>query len=375
MFLHIFRYRLKILLYDKGTMFWTLAFPVLLATLFHLAFGQLGAQERFQAIDVAVVDSGNDAAFLSVVESLSTGDERLLNLHLATRDAALELLAAGEVKGIIETGEEMSLTVSQSGIQQSILKTFLNNYTQTVSAVSRIATKRPELLTMLSSLAAEDAVFLVEQPISRAAPNNLVIPFFSLLAMTCLMGGFLGMNEVNAVQANLSTQAMRMSVTPVHKLRTFLAGLSAALVVQFMKLMLFLAFLVFVLSIDFGGRLALVLVAVFLCTLLGISFGAFVTSLVKGGEGLKTGILIAVSLAGAHLAGMSSPEVKYLIEHAVPPLALLNPASLITDAFYTLYYFDTLSRFTVNALGIIAFTALFAGATYFVMRRQRYVSL
>jgi ABC-2 type transport system permease protein len=375
MFLHIFRYRLKILLYDKGTMFWTLAFPVLLATLFHLAFGQLGAQERFQAIDVAVVDSGNDAAFLSVVESLSTGDERLLNLHLATRDAALELLAAGEVKGIIETGEEMSLTVSQSGIQQSILKTFLNNYTQTVSAVSRIATKRPELLTMLSSLAAEDAVFLVEQPISRAAPNNLVIPFFSLLAMTCLMGGFLGMNEVNAVQANLSAQAMRMSVTPVHKLRTFLAGLSAALVVQFMKLMLFLAFLVFVLPIDFGGRLALVLVAVFLCTLLGISFGAFVTSLVKGGEGLKTGILIAVSLAGAHLAGMSSPEVKYLIEHAVPPLAFLNPASLITDAFYTLYYFDTLSRFTVNALGIIAFTALFAGATYFVMRRQRYVSL
>jgi ABC-2 type transport system permease protein len=117
------------------------------------------------------------------------------------------------------------------------------------------------------------------------------------------------------------------------------------------------------------------LVAVFLCTLLGISFGAFVTSLVKGGEGLKTGILIAVSLAGAHLAGMSSPEVKYLIEHAVPPLAFLNPASLITDAFYTLYYFDTLSRFTVNALGIIAFTALFAGATYFVMRRQRYVSL
>jgi ABC-2 type transport system permease protein len=375
MFLHIFGYRLKILLYDKGTMFWTLAFPVLLATLFHLAFGQLGAQETFKAIDVAVVDSGNDAAFLSVVQSLSTGDERLFNLSLTTKEAALGLLATGEVKGIIETGAEMSLTVSQSGIQQSILQTFLNNYTQTLSAVSRIGAKRPELLTTLSSLAAEHAVFLVEQPISRAAPKNLVIPFFSLLAMTCLMGGFLGMNEVNAVQANLSAQAMRLSVTPVHKLRTFLAGLSAALVVQFAKLMLFLAFLVYILSIDFGDRLALVLVAVFLCTLLGLACGAFVTSLVKGTESLKTGILIAVSVIGSHLAGMSSPEIKYLVEKYVPPLAWLNPASLVTDTFYTLYYFDTLSRFSQSVAGVIAFTALFAGATYFVIRRQRYVSL
>lgn len=375
MFWHIFKYRLKILLFDKGTMFWTLAFPVLLATLFHLAFAQLGARETFQAIDVAVVDSGNDAAFLSAMESLSAGDDRLFNLRLTSKEAALGLLATGEVKGIIETGREISLTVSQSGIQQSILKTFLNNYTQTVSAVSRIAAKRPELLARLSALAAEDADFLIEQPISRGAPNNLVIPFFSLLAMTCLMGGFLGMNEVNAIQANLSTQAMRMSVTPVHKLRTFLAGLSAALVVQFAKLVLFLAFLVFILSIDFGDRLALVLVAVFLCTLLGLACGAFVTSLVKGTESLKIGILIAVSVIGSHLAGMSSPEIKYLVEKYVPPLAWLNPASLITDTFYTLYYFDTLSRFSQSVVGVIAFTALFAGATYFVIRRQRYVSL
>jgi len=375
MFFHIFRYRLKIILYDKSTMFWTLLFPILLATLFYMAFSRLGAQETFQAIDTAVVDSGEDEDFISLLKSLSAGEERLFNLHLITREDALALLAAGKVQGIIETGEEMALTVSRPGIEQSILKTFVDNYAQTASAVNRIAAQKPESLAMLPALLAEDALFLEERPISRAEPDNLLILYFSLLAMTCLFGGFVGMTEVNAIQANLSGQAARINFAPAHKLKMFLSGISAALVIQFTKLLLFLAYLVFVLSIDFGERTGLIVAALFLCTLLGISFGAFVTSLVKGGERLKEGILLTVSIAGAHLAGMSHAGLKYMIETAVPPLAFINPASLITDTFYALYYFDTYGRFIENTVWLAAFTAVFAGATYFVIRRQKYVSL
>ena len=375
MFYHIFRYRLKILLFDKSTMFWTLLFPILLATLFHLAFGQLGAQETFRAIDTAVVDSGKAEDFISLVKSLSTGDERLFNLQLTTKEEALNLLAAGEVQGIIETGDQITLTVSRPGIKQSILKTFIDNYAQTVSAVNRIAAQRAQSLAMLPALLAKDSIFLEERPISRANPDMMVIYFYALLAMTCLFGGYLGMSEVNAIQANLSGQAARMNFAPVHKLKVFMSGIAAALGLQFAKLLLFLAYLVFVLSIDFGERTGLILLTLFLCALLGISFGAFVTSLVKGSEGLKGGILITVSIAGAHLAGMSYPGLKHLIESAVPPLAYINPGSIMTDAFYALYYFDTYGRFFGSVSAMIIFTALFAGATYLVIRRQKYVSL
>ena len=375
MFKHIFKYRLKILLFDKTTMFWTLLFPILLATLFHMAFGQLGAEGTFRAIDTAVVDSGEDEDFITLVKSLSAGEERLFNLHLTTKEDALALLAAGKVQGIIETGEEMALTVNQPGIKQSILKTFVNNYVQTASAVNRITAQRPQSLAMLPALLAEDSLFLEERPITRAEPDDLLIFFFSLLAMTCLFGGFVGMTEVNAIQANLSGQAARMNFAPVHKLKLFLSGISAAFVLQFAKLLLFLAYLVFALSIDFGGRTGLIVAALFLCALLGISFGAFITSLVKGGEGLKNGILITTSILGAHLSGMSYPEIKYIVETVAPPLAFINPARWMTDAFYALYYFDTYGRFTENVVGMVIFTAVFAGATYFVIRRRKYASL
>jgi ABC-2 type transport system permease protein len=228
---------------------------------------------------------------------------------------------------------------------------------------------------MLPALLAADALFLEERPISRAEPDNFIIYFFSLLAMTCLFGGFVGMTEVNAIQANLSGQAARMNFAPVHKLKMFLSGISAALIVQFVKLLLFLAYLVFVLPVDFGERTGLIVLSLFLCALLGISFGAFVTSLVKGGEGLKTGILISVGIAGAHLSGMSHAGLKYIIESAAPPLAFINPARWITDAFYALYYFDTYGRFIESIAGMVIFTAVFAGATYFVIRRRKYVSL
>ena len=375
MFKHIFKYRLKILLFDKSTMFWTLLFPILLATLFHMAFGQLGAQETFRAIDTAVVDSGHDEDFISLVKSLSTGEERLFNLQLTTKEEALALLAEGKVQGIIETGDKMKLTVKQPGLEQSILKTFVDNYAQTASAVNRIAAQRPQSLAMLPALLAADAVFLEERPVSRAEPDNFIIYYFSLLAMTCLFGGFVGMTEVNAIQANLSGQAARINFAPVHKLKMFLSGISAALIVQFTKLLLFLAYLVFVLPIDFGERTGLIVLTIFLCALLGISFGAFVTSLVKGGEGLKTGILITVGIAGAHLSGMSYPGLKYIIETAVPPLAFINPARWMTDAFYALYYFDSYGRFFGSITAMIVFTAVFAGATYFVIRRRKYASL
>ena len=119
----------------------------------------------------------------------------------------------------------------------------------------------------------------------------------------------------------------------------------------------------------------MILLTLFLCTLLGISFGSFVTSMVKGSEGLKTGILIAVSIVASHLSGMSYPELKYLIETAAPPLAFINPASLMTDAFYALYYFDTYGRFIGSAAAMSLFTAVFAGATYLVIRRRKYASL
>lgn len=59
MFAHVFRYRMKCFLGDRVTLFWTMVFPILLSTLFLMAFSNFGKATSFAGIKVAVVN--NDA--------------------------------------------------------------------------------------------------------------------------------------------------------------------------------------------------------------------------------------------------------------------------------------------------------------------------
>lgn len=56
MFIHFFKYQLKTLLRNRTVIFWTLVFPIILATFFNLAFSNLTSSENFDAVDVALVE-------------------------------------------------------------------------------------------------------------------------------------------------------------------------------------------------------------------------------------------------------------------------------------------------------------------------------
>ena len=57
MFLHNFKYSLKTLFRNKTLIFWTFAFPIILGTLFNLAFKDIEKNEMLEIIDIAVVDN------------------------------------------------------------------------------------------------------------------------------------------------------------------------------------------------------------------------------------------------------------------------------------------------------------------------------
>ena len=84
MFAHIFKYRMKCLLKDKETMFWTLLFPLALGIFFNLAFSGIGKGETFQTIPVAVVDNEeyrNDTVFQTILQEVSSRIP-LFHLHV-----------------------------------------------------------------------------------------------------------------------------------------------------------------------------------------------------------------------------------------------------------------------------------------------------
>ena len=83
-FAHCFRYYFLICIRDHSQLFWCLAFPVLLSTLFYFAFGNLTRSEKFYAIPVAIVIQGNipsDSAnpFRKGIDSLSSSSDPFLS--------------------------------------------------------------------------------------------------------------------------------------------------------------------------------------------------------------------------------------------------------------------------------------------------------
>ena len=376
---HIFITRLKCLLRDRQTIFWTLMFPLILATFFNMAFANLNSNEVFHPIDIAVVnDAGyqQNQDFKSVLDGVSTGSSRMFNLTATTKQKADELLNDGKIKGYITVGSEIGLTVTDSGLSQSIVKSFLDRYKKTSSVVKSIIRQNPSAVQsgLLDDLG-DQKEYTQEVSGNSAEPNNVLNYFYSLIAMACLYGGFFGMKEVTDIQANISDRAARVNIAPVHKLKIFLVSMCSSLLVHFTELLILLAYLRFALNIDFGSKAGFVLLTTFAGSVAGISLGALVSALVPKSEGLKVAILLAVSMTGSFLAGMMYQDIKYIVAQNVPILSYLNPVNLLTDAFYSLYYYDTFTRYALN-MGILSgFILVFCAVSYFIIRRQKYASL
>jgi ABC-2 type transport system permease protein len=162
---------------------------------------------------------------------------------------------------------------------------------------------------------------------------------------------------------------------PTHKLKLVMASIAAAVSVQIAEIAVLLAYLNFILKISFGSQIGYIALTCLIGTITGVTFGTCVSSVIKKSEGLKVGILIGLSMLMSFLSGMMFHDIKYIISTKAPLLAYLNPANLITDCFYSLYYYDTHTKFFTDIALLSGFAAVFSIITYLVLRRQKYASL
>lgn len=377
MFFHIFKYRLKKLLRTKEMIFWTLAFPLMLAFFFNLAFANLDSSEGFEPIDVAFVSEKDAQAsfFKDVIHDVSQGEDRLFNLSEVSLEKAQALLKDGAIKGYMKENMTMELYVKESGFSQNIMRLFLDNLNQTSAVVNQVMMENPEAMEAIINSLSNPREYIQEVQTSTALPSQILNYFYSLIAMSCMYGAFFGSDEVTDIQANISDRAARINLAPIHKMKAFLASSLASYLILVINMLILLLFLRFVLNIDFGARALLVVLTTLIGSLVGITFGSFISSLIKKGENIKVSIIVAVSMTGSFLAGMMYAQMKYIVQANVPLLSYLNPVNLITDSFYSLYYFESLNRYFLNIGILLIMACIFSFGTYLVLRRRKYASI
>ena len=193
--------------------------------------------------------------------------------------------------------------------------------------------------------------------------------------MMCMYGGIFGLTAINNCLANMSSKGKIISVSPNKKSTIILSSTIGSYAVSLVGLAVLMAFLTFVIKVDFGENLLLIILLSMVGDLAGIALGVVIASIFRVSEGAKTGITIAVTMFFSVFSGMMGVTLKYVIDKNVPIINLINPNNLITDGFYSLYYYDTLDRYFRDIIYLIIFIIICLLISFVSLRREKYDSI
>lgn len=372
----------KKLLRSKANTFWILCFPIVLGTLFNIAFSNLAASEDMEAIPVAVIckEDNNGAILKESIETVAKGKDAMLKPTYCDEKKAKKLLKNKDVTGILYSGNVVRLSVSANmtteSINQSILQAFVNEYNMYQDSITKIAINHPENLH--KALRNLDSVSDYNKEVSLSKKQDADVYaqyFFNLLAMACLFTSSGGVLIATENQGNLSELGMRKCLSPTHKLKSIIGELFATTTYEFALNFIGFLYVAYVLKVDIASRLPLAILTTFMGCLTGVTLGFFIGCIGHKGKDFKQGMVFAVVMPLCFFSGLMIGNMKIIIQNNIPILNKINPATIITDSFYSLSIYESLDRYFVNILSLLIYISLFTIAGFFMTRRKKYASL
>ena len=203
------KYRIITIYMERQVAFWSLLFPIILGTLFSLAFGNIG--KDIDTINTAIVredNSQNAKTFEKYLKAIEQSESQIIKIKIMSEKEAVKCLKKKSVYGIFYAKESPELTVTDSGMQSSILRELLNEYDQNVQLYKNIASEHPEnIAEIINDISYYN--MSKEVGISGKEVDGVVQYYLALIAMACLFGGYVGYTIGIQLQAYVNKIAIR----------------------------------------------------------------------------------------------------------------------------------------------------------------------
>lgn len=384
----LFLTRLKVLLRRKSTLFWVFLFPLLLATAEYFAFGNFIHSTPIDTISIGIVEQKTPEVLETIFKEAKLEEDKYLYEVKAytSLETASRALEEDEIKQYIYEKEDkieivakangMELNITNSIIEQAkiieitIKEAYQNYYQELALGNHPEPVNEQEIILNLT----KEISYFKNNSTNKTA-NFYTFYFYSLMAMSCLYAALFGVSIIQDVRADRSSLGIRISSSVASKGKIMLSYFSASCFLQILSATVLCLYFIFVLNIGLGENIGLILLTLILGGFAGISIGMLIGTLVQGGEAKAEGIVTAVTLSLSCLSGLMSVDVKHLVDKYLPFINYINPASLISNSLYALYYYDTYTSYLVYSLILICFSVLAIGIVIFKMRGEKYASL
>ena len=380
---------------NTSSLFWVLAFPVILAALMLGIMGNLQDGYTAEAQHFAIVSDANWKASLGADELVSSlskkpkagSDETqlLIPTTVASRDEANARLDSQKDIGYLYAGSDgrvnmvlsdreaaniQSDSTASEGITVSILSASLVSFNQANAARSTLASPNIRILVQSGGQTYTKQIRLTHIHPSMTAPY-----FFAVLAMACLIGASTAAELIARTQPNLSALGARRASSPSPKWRQAAGAFLASWLFSAVSLLVAYIFVRTVCGVQTGGRDPIALIAIAVGTFMATAFGSMMGAIPKLSTETKVGLVIGIDCtlsAFIGLYGSLAMDLNNAIQEHAPIFHLLNPVKQVSNLFYDIVYYDSLAPFarTCGILAIMA--AVFLAICGLLLRKQRY---
>ena len=371
MFFHNFKYCIKIMIKGKVTLFWTLIFPIALATFMYMAMGNLMEKaEMFKDVKVAIVEQETDnSLMLTTLFSSIKGEngEALIEPEVMDEQEAQTALSNDEVCAVIYSGD-CHMDTRDENYKTSTVKNILDQYLQNSYMYKKIAEDDPDKLWEIMGSMWGDTVFYTEEATTDGSQDRYNNYFFAIFAMSCLFASFSSLYTTHNIQGNVSALGMRRNISSAGKLMIVCAEYAAMMLVHFVVELISLLYMN-LLGVDIGHKYPAIILTLFVGCMIGLAMGVIIGSIRNIGVGGKIGIAVGVSMALSVMADLCVSGLKNMIEMKCPVI------NRITDCFYTLNVYDDYNRFTKDIVTLVIESVLLVAVSILIVRRNKYASV
>lgn len=371
--IHYF-YRLKRLLRMKQLFFWSIIFPLLLGTVFKVAFSDATNKDwGFATIPVAVTteEGGTqDAAFISFLKEMKNGDVAFFAVEECDRETAEAMLSGGDVSAVIVTGEETKVILRENGLNSTVVKTVVDGYLQSKDMFVEAAMTGK--LTEVIGAFSEEIETLGVKEFEGTSKDPFVQYFQALIAMASLYGAMYGLMNTNELNIKFANVSARRLAAPMRAIPTVLCDVAAAFTIQYIQFLINIAYFILILKVDFGSINGWLFLGGVLYSLLGVLNGYFIGTVVQKSDGLQNAIMMGCTMFSCFLAGLMVGNIRISIELTAPIVNRVNQATLIADSMQALCIMGDMEKYARCLLGILIWcVCLVVGSILVLMVRQR----
>ncbi|MDE5546906.1 MAG: ABC transporter permease [Anaeroplasmataceae bacterium] len=384
----LFLTRLKVLLKRKSTLFWVLLFPILLASAEYFAFGKFIKSTPIETISIGIIENETPELLENVLKEAKIEDDKnlyevivysdTLTASQALEDKKIELYLYenNEKIEVVANSNSTALTITHSLIEEvkiiekTISDAYKSYYEDLAAGKNPTEVNPEEILANIS----KDADYFKDISNSKNA-TFYTFYFYSLIAMACLYAALFGVSIINDIRADRSSLGIRISSSVASKHKLIITYFLASALLQMISSIILYVYLAFVLKVALGENVGLILITLILGGIAGISIGMLIGALVRGSESKCQGIITCISLGCSCLAGLMSVDVKHLVDKYMGFINYINPAALITNSLYALYYYDTYTKYIIYTCVLLGISLLAILGVILKTRGEKYASL